>query len=143
MSSTYQDQSAQPDTTELRTTVITDEETGAMLRAFFKLVEHWQLADSEARILLGQPSSRTYSRWKAANTDTSRISHDIRQRLSMLMGIHKALRYIFKEPGRGYAWIKKPNLAFGGQSALQRLLAGEITDLATVRFYLDSERGGW
>lgn len=114
-----------------------------MLRAFFKLVEHWQLADGEARILLGQPSSRSYSRWKTKGADASRISHDMRQRLSMLMGIHKALRYVFQEPERGYAWIKKPNLAFGGQSALQRLLAGEVTDLAAVRLYLDTERGGW
>ncbi len=143
MSATHLPQSAQPETADLRTTEITDAETGAMLRAFFTLAEHWQLADGEARILLGQPSSRTYSRWKTAGTDTSRISHDMRQRLSMLMGIHKALRYIFREPERGYAWIKKPNLAFGGQSALQRLLAGEITDLAVVRFYLDAERGGW
>ena len=122
---------------------ISDAETGAMLRAFFKLSELWQLNESEARILLGKPSSRSYSRWKTEGTDTSRISHDMRQRLSMLMGIHKALRHIFKDAARGYAWIRKPNQAFNGQSALNRMLAGEIVDLAAVRFYLDAERGGW
>lgn len=127
----------------LLSTEISDTETGAMLRAFFKLAEHWQLNESEARILLGKPSPRSYSRWKTEGTDTSRISHDMRQRLSMLMGIHKALRYIFKDAERGYAWIKKPNEAFNGQSALDRMLAGGIVDLEAVRFYLDAERGGW
>lgn len=122
---------------------ITDAEAGAMLRAFFNLIKLWQLTDSEARTLLGQPSTRTYARWKTHGADTSRISHDMRQRLSMLMGIHKALRYVFRDPKRGDLWIKKPNQAFGGQTALQRLLAGEITDLAVVRFYLDAEIGGW
>ena len=32
---------------------------------------------------------------------------------------------------------------FGGQTALQRMLAGDVTDLAAVRAYLDAERGGW
>ena len=59
------------------------------------------------------------------------------------MGIHKALRHLFKEPARAYAWVKKPNAAFGGQSALERMLAGDVTDLAAVRAYLDAERGGW
>jgi len=59
------------------------------------------------------------------------------------MGIHKALRMLFKEPERGYAWLRKDNAAFGGQSALSRMLAGELVDLAAVRAYLDAERGGW
>ena len=61
----------------------------------------------------------------------------------MLMGIHKGLRYMFREPERGYAWMRKANRAFAGQSALERMLSGEIVDLAAVRFYLDAEVGGW
>jgi hypothetical protein len=90
---------------------------------------------------LGQPSPRTYARWKAG--EISRLPHDVRQRLSYLMGIHKALRHMFKEPQRAYAWVGKPNAAFGGQTALERMLAGDVTDLAAVRAYLDAERGGW
>jgi hypothetical protein len=64
-------------------------------------------------------------------------------RLGDLMGIHKALRYMFREPDRCYAWVKKPNDAFGGQSALTRMLAGAPSDITAVRSYLDAERGGW
>ena len=122
---------------------ISDAETGAMLRAFFNLTERWQLNDRQARILLGDPAARTYARWKTGQLEPSRISRDTRERLSMLMGIHKSLRHLFRDPSRGYEWLHKPNQAFGGASALDRLLAGSIPDLAAVRAYLDAERGGW
>lgn len=122
---------------------VTDPEAGALLRAYFNLIARWELSDGEGRTLLGQPATRTYARWKTGDADLSRISHDTRQRLSQLMGIHKGLRYIFKESERGYAWMRKPNLAFGGQSALERMMAGEILDLAAVRSYLEAEIGGW
>ena len=112
-----------------------------MLRAALNLFRRWQVSDEEARILLGRPSERTFARWKAG--EVARLPFDTRQRLSYLMGIHKGLRHLFKDPARGYAWVKKPNAAFGGQSALARMLAGDITDLAAVRGYLDAERGGW
>ncbi|MDE0302984.1 MAG: MbcA/ParS/Xre antitoxin family protein [Gammaproteobacteria bacterium] len=122
---------------------INNAETGAMLRAFFNLVKRWQLNDRQGRILLGEPATRTYARWKTGDVDQSRISRDIRERLSILMGIHKSLRYMFPEPSRAYGWLHKPNQAFGGGSALDRLLAGSISDLVAVRAYLDAERGGW
>ena len=122
---------------------ISDAEAGAMLRAFFNLAKHWQLNDRQGRILLGEPAARTYSRWKAGHVDPSRISRDIRERLSMLMGIHKSLRYMFSESSRAYDWLRKPNRAFGDEPALSRLLAGSISDLMAVRAYLDAERGGW
>ena len=58
-------------------------------------------------------------------------------------GIHKNLRYLFPDSSRGYNWLHKPNLAFGGEPAMSRLLAGSIPDLAAVRTYLDAERAGW
>ena len=42
-----------------------------------------------------------------------------------------------------YAWIKAPNQAFDGGSALAVMLKGELTDLMRVRRYLDAARGGW
>jgi hypothetical protein len=122
---------------------ITDAETAAMIRAFFNLAARWELNDAEARILLGQPAPRTFARWKSGAGDITRVPHDTRQRLSMLVGIHKGLRYMFKDPERGYAWMRKPNAAFAGQSALERMLSGGIVDLASVRNYLDAEVGAW
>jgi hypothetical protein len=36
-----------------------------------------------------------------------------------------------------------PSAAFGGRSALDVMLRGEITDLIDLRAYLDAERGAW
>lgn len=119
---------------------ITDEEAGAMFRAVVRLFQLWGTTDEQAAILLDLPL-RTYRRWKAG--DLGRIDRDGKARLSNLMGIHKALRIIFGEPTRGYHWIKAPNEAFGGRSALEVMLGGELTDLMRVRRYLDAERGGW
>ena len=114
-----------------------------MLRAFFKLAERWELNDRQGRMLLGDPAARTYARWKTGQIEPSRISRDTRERLSILMGIHKSLRHMFPEPSRGYRWLRAPNRVFGGAPALDRLLAGSIQDLAAVRAWLDAERGGW
>ena len=114
-----------------------------MLRAFFKLAERWGLNDRQARMLLGDPAARTYARWKAGQVEPSRISRDTRERLSILMGIHKSLRHMFPEPSRSYRWLRAPNRVLGGAPALDRLLAGSIQDLAAVRAWLDAERGGW
>lgn len=120
---------------------ITNEEAAAMLRAALRLFERWTISDTEARVLLGQPSSSTFYRWKRG--DIGSLPRDTAYRLGDLMGIHKALRYMFTDPERAYGWVKKPNDAFAGRSALARMLAGAPSDLTAVRNYLDSERGGW
>jgi hypothetical protein len=122
-------------------TSVTAAEAAAMLRAAFNLFRLWGLADAQARTLLGEPSPSTFYRWKRG--EIGAIPHDTVCRLGDLMGIHKALRYMFTEPERGYSWIVRPNLAFGGRSALDRMLAGAPSDVTAVRAYLDAERGGW
>jgi hypothetical protein len=119
---------------------ITDAEGAAMFRAVLNLLAKWELTDDQASKLLDVPV-RTLRRWKAEGP--GRIGRDGKARLSNLMGIHKALRILFREPERGYRWIKAPNEAFGGASALDVMLGGELTDLMRVRRYLDSERGAW
>ena len=119
---------------------ISDAEGAAMFRAALNLFRQWSVTDENAAVLLDLPV-RSYRRWKAG--EVGRIDRDTKARLSNLMGIHKALRIIFSEPQRGYAWIQAPNSAFAGRTALEVMLGGELTDLMRVRRYLDSERGGW
>ena len=126
---------------DVRRTDITRQEAAAMLRAAFNLFTRWQLDQSQARRLLGSPSERTFQRWKAG--EVAAVPHDTVCRLADLMGIHKALRYMFAEPQRGYDWVRKPNTAFGGHSALDRMMQGAPADIAALRAYLDSERAGW
>jgi hypothetical protein len=119
---------------------ITEAEGQAAFRAVKMLLGHWGVSDEQAAVLLDTPV-RTYRRWKADGPP--RLGRDTKARLSNLLGIHKALRILFSEPARGYAWVKANNDAFGGASALEVMLGGELTDLMRVRRYLDAERGGW
>lgn len=121
--------------------VITMAEAEAMARAVIRLFGHWQLSDTEARETLGGLAARTWARWKAG--EIGRIDRDLATRLSLLMGIHKGLRYLFSDPERGYAWVKKPNSVFGEKTPAAIMAQGDIFSLARVRSYLDAERGGW
>lgn len=112
-----------------------------MARAVVNLFDRWGLSDAQAVVLLGGVSARTWARWKSG--EIGRLSRDLKARLSNLMAIHKALRIIFVEKERAYRWVKRPNKAYGGCSALDVMLGGELTDLMRVRRYLDAERGGW
>jgi uncharacterized protein (DUF2384 family) len=115
-------------------------EAAALFSAALNLFRCWGVNDEQGSVILDLPR-RTYARWKAG--EIGRISRDGQARLSILMGIHKALRTIFREPARAYAWVKAPNAAFQGRSALEIMLGGEMTDLMRVRRYVDAERGLW
>jgi hypothetical protein len=119
---------------------ISDTEGAALFRAAVNLFRLWGLTDDQAATLLDL-TARTWQRWKSAGP--GRMGRDTKARLSNLIGIHKALRILFREPELGYRWIKAANDAFGGTSALEVMLGGDLTDLMRVRRYLDAERGGW
>jgi hypothetical protein len=137
MTSLQRIDTAMPD---FRPAPISDAEGAAMFRAAVQLMARWGATDEQAAILLDMPL-RSYRRWKAGGI--GRLGRDLKARLSNLMGIHKALRITFNQPDRGYRWIKTPNAAFDGRSALEVMLGGELSDLMRVRHYLDAERGGW
>lgn len=105
------------------------------LRAFFKLAEAWGLTAEEQMILLGRPSRSTFYNWRAGKI--AGVPHDTLSRLSHLMAIQHALNAIFDDPAQALAWVNKPNEQLAGQSAKERLLAGEMMDLYFVRAHLD------
>lgn len=114
----------------------------AALQAFFGITNDWKLTTKEQRILLGSPSESTFFKWKRAKD--GHLSADTLDRVSYIMGIHKALRIIFGDIKSVERWIHEPNEAplFGGRNALDFMTAGgHMEDLASVRRYLDAERG--
>jgi hypothetical protein len=120
------------------------EMSAAGLRAFFKIARDWDLSAEEQIVLLGSPGRSTYFKWKQA-PETARLGRDTLERLSLLLGVYKALQILLPQPSAADSWIKRPNSAppFGGRRALDRMLAGNISDLVAVRQYLDAMRGGW
>ena len=116
----------------------------AGLRAFFNIASDWGLNTDAQMVLLGTPGRSTFFKWKSA-PDTADLKRDTLERLSYILGIYKALQILLPDTAAADAWVKKPNTAplFGGQSALERMLGGNVADLMVVRQYLDVQRGGW
>ncbi|GGJ86169.1 MbcA/ParS/Xre antitoxin family protein [Pseudomonas matsuisoli] len=112
------------------------------LTFFFNLMEHWGCSREQQRVLLGSVGNTTYFKYR--KLPAIRLPRDTMERISYLMGIHKALRILFsQQPERAYEWVHKSNAAapFNGQSALEYMLAGRVIDVADVRRYLDGVRG--
>jgi hypothetical protein len=117
----------------------------AGLRAFARIAALWGLTVDEQVKLLGEPPRSTFYAWRK-NPEAANLPRDTLERLSCLLGIYKALQILLPEPAAADAWVRQPNDApgFGGRSALQCMLAGNVSDLQDVRRYLDAARGaGW
>ncbi|WP_281827551.1 MbcA/ParS/Xre antitoxin family protein [Jannaschia rubra] len=120
---------------------LTPEESAAAARAVVNLFRLWGLDDAEARACLGGLPARTWARWKTGAT--GRIDRDLATRLSLFLGVHKALRGLFgTDSERVHGWMRRPNAAFGGRSALAMVTEGQMLDLYRLRHYLDAERAG-
>ena len=112
------------------------QDVAALFRTSLNLFEKWRVTDEQAALLLDLPL-RTYRRWKEKGVE--KCSSECHARLLNLMGIHKALRMVFREPQRAYSWIWTENAAFDGESAIHLMLSRELSDIMRVRRYLDAE----
>jgi len=117
--------------------------SAAGLRAFARIADLWKLSVDEQLCLLGQPPRSTFFAWRK-HPEQARLPRDTLERLSNLLGIYKSLQILLPDAAAADAWIRRPNqaLPFGGRSALQQMLAGNVSDLNGVRRYLDGVRGG-
>ena len=115
----------------------------AGLRAFARIAAHWGLSIDEQRRLLGEPPRSTFFAWRK-QPDKASLPRDTLERLSNLLGIYKSLQILLPDTAAADAWVRQPNAAFSGATALAQMLAGNVSDLNRVRRVLDSARsGGW
>lgn len=125
---------------------LTDRETRARLsgpavRAFFNIVATWEVKDQDARLLLGGVTNGPYYELKRHPDrvlDTDRLT-----RVSLLIGIFKALNILYSEP-LANTWPRLPNAnrLFGGATPLAYMTRGGLPAMLTVRRLLDARRAG-
>ena len=123
--------------------VPTPQMAAAGLRAFGRIAQAWGLSVDEQLRLLGSPPRSTFFAWRK-QPDKAALPRDTLERLSNLLGVYKSLQILLPDAAAADAWVRQPNTAqpFGGRSALDRMLAGNVSDLHFVRRYLDGVRGG-
>jgi hypothetical protein len=110
--------------------------------------DEWDLTIDEQTELLGGVKRRTFQEWKkrALNGEPVELSRDTLERLSLLLGIYKALKVIAPDSRMDVAkkWFNQPNTnpLFSGKSPKEFLLSiGTMESLYKVRRYLDTARG--
>jgi len=112
--------------------------SGPAMRAFLSLIERWSLSIAEAQGLLGWVSESTIHKYKSGKVGT--LSYDSLTRISLCLGIFKALHTFFAEPRLADQWVKLPNsnALFGGGTPLELMVHGGIDGLYQVRRLLEA-----
>ena len=114
---------------------------GLALEGFFNIMARWGVGNGDARRILGNPAERTFFQWKTGKA--ARLPDDTLRRIGYIAGIWKALQIVYSDAALADGWVLRPNRAFAGQTPLARMTAGDVTDLAAVRAYVDAARSPW
>ena len=114
----------------------------AALRAFFNIIDRWDVRDEDARRLLGNVTNGPYYTMKK-NPDGRVLDADKLVRISYLIGVFKAL-HILHGQKLADEWVRLPNTnrIFDGTTPLAYMAKGGTPALQTVRRLLDARRGG-
>jgi len=113
----------------------------AAIAAFFAIVEKWDLRNEDAMSLLGGASNGRYFSLKKKHKGA--LSQDELTRISLLIGIFKALNILFQQK-LANQWPSLPNSnpLFNDAPPIELMIRSGVPGMITVRRLLDSRRGG-
>lgn len=116
--------------------------TASLLPAVFNIFRQWGLTGAQQMTLLGLSNEKTLYNWKN-HPEKAKLTRDLLERASYVLGIYKSLQILLPDPAAADRWLTgaNDNPLFNGTAPLDRMLAGQVTDLAHVRNFLDAERG--
>ena len=108
-------------------------------KAIINQFEVWELTNEQAASLL-EISPEGWSSIQSGDHDGI-FTEEVGQRANALLRIHAALQAILMEP-RCHSWVHRPNKApmFGGQTALNFMIAGGQPAILRVMRYLQAEQ---
>ena len=115
--------------------------SGPAVRAFFNVADTWGLSVREQLALLGFPAPSTYHKYKSGQI--GRLSYDTLTRISLALGIYKALHILYADDGLADQWLRMSNSnpLFGGRPPIAFMTQTGIDGLYQVRRLLDGRRG--
>ena len=115
--------------------------SGPAMRTFLNIGKAWSISVAEQQALLGYPAASTYHKHKAGQIGT--LSFDMLTRISLLIGIYKALHILYPDDALADGWPALPNTnpLFGGRTPLTLMMEAGIDGLYQVRRLLDGRRG--
>lgn len=102
-----------------------------------KILNLWEFTDAEKAVVLGDFSVATFRRLKGGNL-ARKLTIDRRTRVSLILGVYKALMTLFIQDEHRLEWINNENRAFRGFSPKDVMLSGALLGLYEIRHYLDA-----
>jgi len=116
----------------------------SLLPSIFNIFSLWRLTGAQQMALLGLNNEKTLYNWKS-QPEKAKLTRDLLERASYILGIYKSLQILLPDQALADEWLTNPNdnPLFNGTAPMDRLLAGQVVDLAVVRNFLDAQRGGW
>jgi hypothetical protein len=113
------------------------------IRTFLNIAAAWQLTGDAQRALLGWPAESTFYKYKSGQVGA--LPYDTLIRISLVLGIYKALHILYPEPALADRWMQLPNTnpLFGGRTPLAMIMETGMDGLQQVRRLLDGRRGAW
>lgn len=116
-----------------------------MLRAIWQSVSslksRFNLSEAELLAVLGDMPRSTMHR--GIQQQNVKVSRDVRDRVSLLLGIYKGLRVLFEDSEQALTWIDRENTLppFNGRKPRGLMVNGDFMALASVRQFVDYWRG--
>ncbi len=117
--------------------------SGPAIRTFFNIATVWGLSVAQQRGLLGWPAASTYHKYKTGQLGA--LPYDMLERVSLVLGIYKALHILYPDAELADRWVSlaNQNPIFGGTPPLDLMIDAGIDGLYRVRRLLDARRGAW
>lgn len=114
---------------------------GAAWRYLPKLKHNYRFSEKEILMLLGDMPKPTYS--KGIREHSVKLNRDQMARISLLLGIQKALLLLFSgDKDRAFTWIDRENSLppFFGKTPREFMTQGDYQQLYETRKMLDAWR---
>jgi hypothetical protein len=116
--------------------------TANAIKTFINIARKWDLNEVQSRGLLGGIVSSTFHGWKA-HPELKHLSQDELTRISLVIGIYKALNIYFGEPWAD-RWVTLENrgVLFNGRAPIDYMVDNGLPGMLGVRRMLDAWCGG-
>jgi len=116
--------------------------SGNAIKTFINIARKWGLNEAQSRGLLGGIASSTFHGWRA-HPELKHLSQDELTRISLVIGVYKALNIYFGEPWAD-RWVTLGNRGalFNGRTPIDYMVDNGLPGMLGVRRMLDAWRGG-
>ncbi|HUH63475.1 MAG TPA: MbcA/ParS/Xre antitoxin family protein [Terracidiphilus sp.] len=112
------------------------------IKVFVNIARRWELNEAQARGLLGGVASSTFHAWRT-KPKGKQLDQDTLTRISLVIGIYKALNIYFGKPWSDrWVTLKNRGPLFAGHAPIDYMLRQGLPGMAEVRRLLDAWRGG-